>query len=600
MKRLTVTAKDMPDGTRTLMGKNAGNTTLARLRDLRRDKSLCDVILLVDGGEIPAHRNILIVNSDYFRSMFTDGFHETLTREIPLPERSLDRETADTLIDFMYNGNLTVTPNTVQGLIMAADQWQMTDVKDLCVEYMERQIDAQNCLGVLPFAETYRCEKLAKRSMQLIKQQFPAVVLGAEFLSLSMERLEQILDLDDLNLGHEGEDVVLRAVFRWLGYNKQDRLDDLPTLLNKVRLSKTSGECRKQLLEKDEAVQENEELLQLIENLMKEPQPVRNAQTTLYVIGGFLQSRTGPTCPRVNGVERLDAETNNWIPCADFPMRSSGSVSFSVHSHLFCAAFAPVQAGNANLVSETRIFEYNFIRDEWLDAHSCFSPESLEYIDNCLQAEGALAVCKQTNTIYTVSRDEVSSITVNLIDGAVFCRNARLLPRPRPEQIFSAQHRLHAAVVVDRKLYVIGGDRHDNGSDPVATARVIMYDPDRNVWASRCDMTEPRATVAVAELNGKIYACGGFNTRRLATMEQYDPVTDTWTTLTPMNKYRSHHKILVLDNKIWAIGGKSYSTSNGGARKVINLCEIYNPEENAWFHGPPMKQARCGFAAVAI
>ena len=43
---------------------------------------------------------------------------------------------------------LPVTPATVQGLIMAADHWQMMEAKELCVEYMQRQIDTQNCLGM--------------------------------------------------------------------------------------------------------------------------------------------------------------------------------------------------------------------------------------------------------------------------------------------------------------------------------------------------------------------------------------------------------------------------------------------------------------------
>ena len=40
-----------------------------------------------------------------------------------------------------------VTPNTVQDAIMISNLWQMMDVKNACMDYMERQIDVQNCLG---------------------------------------------------------------------------------------------------------------------------------------------------------------------------------------------------------------------------------------------------------------------------------------------------------------------------------------------------------------------------------------------------------------------------------------------------------------------
>ena len=202
--------------------------------------------------------------------------------------------------------------------------------------------------------------------------------------------------------------------------------------------------------------------------------------------------------PRLRSMERLDPITNQWAECASLPMLSSGAVAFSIHGQLFCAAFEPIEVGHANVATQTGIFEYNFIRDEWRDARENFSPEALECIDTCLQAEGALAVCHRTNTIYTVSHTEVSSISINLIDSNVYCRNVQLLPRPRV--YFSEQQRLHSAIVVDERLYVLGGDRHDAGSDPVPTARVIMLDPQSHSWVSRADMLERRAKMAVAEL----------------------------------------------------------------------------------------------------
>ena len=207
---------------------------------------------------------------------------------------------------------------------------------------------------------------------------------------------------------------------------------------------------------------------------------------------------SSPTCPRTRNVERLDPISNQWTPCASLPMLSSGAVAFSIHGHLFCAAFEPIDLGHANAATQTNVFEYSYIRDEWRDARDSFTPEALESIDNCLVEEGALAVCHRTNTIYTVTNSEVSSISINLIDGKVYCRNVRLLPRPHA--YFSERQRLHSAVVVDEQLYVLGGDRHDAGSDPVPTARVIRLDPQSNSWVSCADMLETRAKLAVAEL----------------------------------------------------------------------------------------------------
>ena len=53
-------------------------------------------------------------------------------------------------------------------------------------------------------------------------------------------------------------------------------------------------------------------------------------------------------------------------------------------------------------------------------------------------------------------------------------------------------------------------------------------------------MHSHRCYVSVAELNGFIYALGGFDgTHRLNTAERYDPSTNQWTLIPSMNVSRS-------------------------------------------------------------
>lgn len=63
-------------------------------------------------------------------------------------------------------------------------------------------------------------------------------------------------------------------------------------------------------------------------------------------------------------------------------------------------------------------------------------------------------------------------------------------------------------------------------------------------------------TVSFLSSDDYIYAVGGFNSRRLRSVERYDPVTDTWSYIESMNKERSHFKCVVHLNKIYAMGGE--------------------------------------------
>lgn len=64
---------------------------------------------------------------------------------------------------------------------------------------------------------------------------------------------------------------------------------------------------------------------------------------------------------------------------------------------------------------------------------------------------------------------------------------------------------------------------------------VECYDPHVNRWTMRSPMHKRRGGVAVAALNGFLYAFGGHDcpasnpaVNRTETVERYDPATDTW------------------------------------------------------------------------
>jgi len=70
-------------------------------------------------------------------------------------------------------------------------------------------------------------------------------------------------------------------------------------------------------------------------------------------------------------------------------------------------------------------------------------------------------------------------------------------------------------------------------------------------------MPTARYSLNVAEVDGKIYAIGGYNGGYLDIVEEYDPTTDTWTTKTSMPTARYDLGVVEANGKIYAIGGKN-------------------------------------------
>lgn len=136
-----------------------------------------------------------------------------------------------------------------------------------------------------------------------------------------------------------------------------------------------------------------------------------------------------------------------------------------------------------------------------------------------------------------------------------------------------------SAVVERGKVYVVGG-----ASSPVGqqfrneVATVEAYDPVLDQWERLPDMTMGRVGPAVAALDGRVYAFGGFNgpltwsANRSA--EVYDIEERRWRRIADMPTGRSWMGAAVVGGKIYVIGGVGY-----GYRRDV---EVYDPATDRW------------------
>ena len=127
--------------------------TLAELNVLRRHRELCDVVLNVGSRKIFAHRVILSACSVYFKAMFTGELEESRQTEVTI--RDIDENAMELLIDFCYTSHIVVEESNVQSLLPAACLLQLSEIQDICCEFLKRQLDPTNCLGIRAFADTH-------------------------------------------------------------------------------------------------------------------------------------------------------------------------------------------------------------------------------------------------------------------------------------------------------------------------------------------------------------------------------------------------------------------------------------------------------------
>lgn len=63
----------------------------------------------------------------------------------------------------------------VQALLPAACLLQLQEIQDVCCEFLKRQLDCSNCLGIRAFADTHSCRELLRIADKFTQQNFPEV-----------------------------------------------------------------------------------------------------------------------------------------------------------------------------------------------------------------------------------------------------------------------------------------------------------------------------------------------------------------------------------------------------------------------------------------
>uniref|UniRef100_A0A1B0CS45 BTB domain-containing protein n=1 Tax=Lutzomyia longipalpis TaxID=7200 RepID=A0A1B0CS45_LUTLO len=215
------------------------NTLLNGLNELRLKGHLIDITLKANGRSFRAHRAVLASCSEYFRAMFTDAMKESQQNEISL--NGVTAAGIELLLEYAYTSKLELNLANVQDVLSAASHIQLDAVVEACSNYLQSQLDVDNCVDIVSIAEMYSLDKLRQRVYRYICAHLSEFVKTHEISVLARHQLEHILACDypvDCS-----EVVVLSIVLQWI--KKSDKtLHDVRMcnrLLGLVRLAEVSS-----------------------------------------------------------------------------------------------------------------------------------------------------------------------------------------------------------------------------------------------------------------------------------------------------------------------------------------------------------------------
>lgn len=135
-------------------------------------QELCDVEITVkDNRIIKAHKCILSARLDYFNSMFSSRWKGGETSKISM---SFTKGVVEALLEFLYTDSLNKLEerevDQLFQIIILADQFFVTRLKDQCEHILSQLISIKNATQLLTFADAYNAETLKEICFDFIQQ----------------------------------------------------------------------------------------------------------------------------------------------------------------------------------------------------------------------------------------------------------------------------------------------------------------------------------------------------------------------------------------------------------------------------------------------
>lgn len=107
------------------------------------------------------------------------------------------------MILFFCIGCIEWREENLEALFQSARLLQLNPVVEACCQFLIRELDPGNCLGIKMFADTQGCSDLSEGARRYALENFMEVMNNQEYLTLPRQEVARLLESDVLNVPSE-------------------------------------------------------------------------------------------------------------------------------------------------------------------------------------------------------------------------------------------------------------------------------------------------------------------------------------------------------------------------------------------------------------
>ncbi|XP_071943692.1 kelch-like protein 23 [Antedon mediterranea] len=541
----------------TFTNKPLATDLLLVLQEQRKLGKLTDVVLQSGDLMIHCHKSILAASSPFFQAMFLDDLRESSQSVIDLHDVKADM--LGKIIDYLYLGQIEIKLSTAGDLLATACFLQYPRLVAECESFLMTHLQPSNCLRIHQIADSYSQQNLMSEAWDYILVKFNEISLTKEFLSISEDKLVQLVS--DKRLYVSKEDSVLKACIKWVNFEPQ-RAKCFKSVLECVRLEFVDKSIINDILKSNFAfiaVKECKDMVKEALNLqemivkgklVRYPRPSM-LHNILIVVGGMTSDRKWKK-------DVIFYHEACWYNLTQLPFSHTDYSVTSVNQDIY------VIGGFHEEHVCDHVWKYSLVKNEW------------QQVTGLQRARCNHASTSFNRKIYVVAgEDDNNTLTsIEVYDPEV--KSWSIIGHINPTNSNAS------LAAMRNKLYIIG---------PLCFTRVCsvqVFDLDTLECNVILTSGMTRAMFPAVSLNENLYLMGNCTMKEVTVL---DPKMMSMCTANPMRYKRNCPSAAVVGRKIFVTGGE--------LQKHVKKVESFDPVLDKWSGETSMPEGLCFHGCVA-
>ncbi|XP_034717368.1 kelch-like protein 11 [Etheostoma cragini] len=583
-----------------------------RQNDQRKSGLFCDVTLVFSSSGVSeervqtltAHRSVLSAASQYFTLLLGGQFSESLSGRVELKEWSSstgpDPDTVESVLQFMYTGQIGVTTANVHEVLELADRFLLVQLKNFCGEFLMKKVNLSNCVAVHSLAHMYTLDQLAQGAAKTIRRNFHKIIRNEEFFTLPFHLIRDWLS--DSGITVDSEQELFEAIVKWVHQNAEEREKYFDELFRLLRLPQISPTYLTRVVRKEPFVANNAACQQLVSDALEVHavhfENLKSADLELYAsYMAAMQPRLGQNMDVIMVVGGVSEGGDYLSECVGYFVAEDRWVNLPhIHNHL---------DGHAIAVSDSHVYVAGSMEPGFAKTVERFNPSlnTWEQVSSLTTRKHSFGLTCVKDLLYSIGGH--GNFSPGFKDVTVY----------EPEQ--DEWHNLEPAPKIlrdvktisieDRYIYVMARTPVDMDNEDGLSTVTTCYDTESHKWqeVDSLPLIDNYCSfqMAVGSTNfyhtasccAKSYKVTAEAAQQKINRNTSDDILDS---LPPEVLSMEGTAICYLGENIFIIGG--WRNCNNMDKQYRKEAYSYCAERKRWMLLPPLPHPRCRATACHV